>query len=62
MRLVEDEIVKHAPVTPVDVARKMKFLAGLVADGGEVDMDAFSRLVLEGSEMLLTALGEVGFF
>jgi len=61
MRVVEDEIVQQSPVTPVDVARKMKFLAGIVADGGEVNMDAFSRLVLEGSDMLLMALGEVGY-
>ena len=62
MRAVEDEIVNHNPLTPTDLAKKMKFLAGLVADGGEVDMDAFARLVEEGSDMLLTALGEVGFF
>ncbi len=62
MRAVEDEIAMHVPATPLDVARKMKFLAGIVADGGEVDMDAFARLVLDGSDMLLTALGEVGFF
>ena len=62
MRAVEDEIVNHAPLAPVDLAKKMKFIAGLVADGGEVDMDAFARLVEEGSNMLLAALGEVGFF
>ena len=62
MRAVEDEIVNHDPLTPMDMAKKMKFLAGLVADGGEVDMHAFARLVETGGDMLLAALGEVGFF
>lgn len=62
MRTVEDEIVNYDPLTPTDIAKKMKFLAGLIADGGEVDMDAFARLVDTGADMLLTSLGEVGFF
>ncbi len=62
MTLVEKEIAKHTPLTPMDTARKLQFLARLVADGGEVDMHAFAQLVDEGAGMLLTALGEVGFF
>ena len=62
MRLVENEIVNHVPLTPTDHAKKMKFLAGLLADGGELDMDDFARLVETGADMLLTALGEVGFY
>jgi hypothetical protein len=62
MTFVEKEITKYNPLTPMDTARKLQFLARLVADGGEVDMHAFAQLVDEGAGMLLTALGEVGFF
>jgi hypothetical protein len=62
MAVVETEIAKHNPLTPTDTARKLQFLARLVADGGEVDMHAFAQLVDEGAGMLLAALGEVGFF
>lgn len=61
MALVEREITKHNPLTPTDTARKLQFLARLVADGGEVDMHAFAQLVDEGAGMLLAALGEIGF-
>ena len=62
MHIVERAIAKHEPLTPTDTAKKLKFLARLIADGGEVEMDAFAQLVEVGAEMLLTALGEVGFF
>jgi hypothetical protein len=62
MTLVEREITKYNPLTPTDTARKLQFLARLLADGAEVDMHAFAQLVDEGAGMLLTALGEVGFF
>jgi hypothetical protein len=61
MTLVEKEITKHNPRTPTDTALKLQFLARLVADGGEVDMHAFAKLVDDGAGMLLAALGEVGF-
>lgn len=61
MHIVERAIAEHEPLTPTDTARKLKFLARLIADGGEVEMDAFAQLAEVGAEMLLTALGEVGF-
>jgi hypothetical protein len=61
MSLIEREITKYDPLTPKDAARKLQFLARLVADGGEVDMHSFAELADRCSEMLLVALGEVGF-
>lgn len=52
MRNVELQIMNHTPRSGLDVALKLKFLAALMLDGGEVEMDYFAYLIEECAEIL----------
>jgi hypothetical protein len=50
---IEGSILRHKPATPKEMILKLKFMAGLVRDGGEVDIEALARLAEDVSASLL---------
>lgn len=59
MRDVEILILNQPPVTADEVAMKLKFLAALMLDGGEIELDYFAYIVEESAEILEEALSNI---
>lgn len=58
MSEIELAILSHVPLTPKDMVLKMKFMAGLVIDGAEVDIEAFAWLADDVAKSLLLGFDE----
>ena len=52
MRDIEIQILNHTPKTAGEVAQKLKFMAALMLDGGEIEVDFFAYLVEEAADVL----------
>jgi len=59
MRDVELQILNHTPQSADEVAMKLKFMAALMLDGGEIEVDFFAYLVEESAEILEVVLGRI---
>lgn len=58
MSEIELAILSHVPLTPKDMILKMKFMAGLVIDGAEIDIEAFALLADDVAKRLLLGFDE----
>jgi len=59
MRDIEILILNQVPKNADEVAMKLKFLAALMLDGGEIELDYFAYIVEESAEILEESLRNI---
>ena len=61
MVMIEVGIMESKPQTPHEIAIKLKFVANLLIDGGEVDVEAFATLADQLADRLLATYENPNF-
>jgi hypothetical protein len=52
MRNIEEVIIEQTPRSARDATTKLKFMTGLMLDGGEIEVDLFAYVVAECAEVI----------
>jgi len=52
MRNIEEMILEQTPISARDATTKLKFMTGLMLDGGEIEVDLFAYVVAECAEVI----------
>lgn len=52
MRNIEEMILEQTPLSARDATTKLKFMTGLMLDGGEIEIDLFAYVVAECAEVI----------